>query len=57
MYQSIVKKENENREKRAGTKHTTNQKTGSKIITKDPSIIGLFKELKCVWLSFFKKIH
>ena len=57
MYQSIVKKENENREMRAGTKHTTNQKTGTKIITKEPSIIGLFKELKCVWLSFFNKVN
>ena len=52
---TIVNFEKEKREKRTGSEHTTNQETGSKIITSDASIIGLFQELKRACSSFFKK--
>jgi|APSaa5957512493_1039668.scaffolds.fasta_scaffold685125_1 hypothetical protein len=54
MFESIVKQEKDKQKKRAGTEHTTNQETGSKIITRDASIIGLFIEIKSVYSSFFK---
>ena len=42
---TIVAIEKENRKKRAGTEHTTAQRTGIKITKKDASLIGLIQEL------------
>jgi hypothetical protein len=42
---TIVVFDDQNRTTRSGTKYTTSQSTGDKIVKKDPSIFGLIQEL------------